>query len=169
MKRLYFMAQDVGSARHVVERLLLERIPEHHIHVIARDDIPLEELPEASVFEKSDLVPALERGVAMGGVAGTLAGLAALAFPAGVVLGGGMVVLASAVAGASVGAFGASLKAVDVSNSRLSEFENEISQGQILVIADVAADQADKTRATVAQQANGVCDKGPETAAHPFP
>lgn len=169
MKRLYFMAKDVGNARHVVERLLLERISESHIHVIARQDIPLEHLPEASVFEKSDLVPALEKGVAMGGVTGALAGLAALAFPAGIVLGGGAIVLASAVAGASVGAFSASLKAVDVPSSRLREFEDEISQGQILVIADVAPDKVNQTRSAVAQHASGACEKGPETTAHPFP
>ncbi|HET9122601.1 MAG TPA: hypothetical protein VFN52_03765 [Acidiferrobacteraceae bacterium] len=169
MKRLYFMAQDVGNARHVVEQLLLARIPEKHIHVIARPDVPLEDLPEASVYEKSDLAPALEKGVAIGGAAGALAGLAALAFPAGVVLGGGAVVLASTVAGASVGAFSASLKAVDVPNSRLREFEEEIRQGEVLVIADVAPDQIDSTRAAIATQHIAVKDKGPEPVKHPFP
>lgn len=90
MRRIYFLVPTVASARAIVDDLLLARIEERHLHVVAKEDTPLQDLPEAGVAQKSDLVPALQRGVAAGGLAGLLAGVLAVTFPpAGLVLGGG--------------------------------------------------------------------------------
>ena len=77
MRRIYFLLPNIEVSRKLVDELLLARIDVNHIHVIAKEGTPMEDLPEASLAQKSDLVPALERGVALGGATGVLAGLAA--------------------------------------------------------------------------------------------
>ena len=105
MRRLYFLIPSVESAHQIVNELLLARIHSEDIHVVAREGIELGDLPEASFTQKSDLVPAMERGVALGGATGVLAGLVAVTFPpAGLVLGGGAM-LGIALMGAGVGAW----------------------------------------------------------------
>src|SRR5260370_22638697 len=106
MRRLYFLLPHTQSAKAIVNELLLERVEWRHIHVLAKHDVPLEHLPEATLTQRSDLLPALARGTAAGGVVGMLAGLVALAFPpAGLTIAGRALVpitLASAGVGASV-------------------------------------------------------------------
>ena len=87
-RRIYFLVPDVKSASAIVDDLLLARIEERHIHIVARQDTPLGELPEAGVAQSTDLIPAIEKGVLAGGVTGLLAGVLAVTFPpAGLVLG----------------------------------------------------------------------------------
>lgn len=51
-------------------------------------------MTEAALAQRSDLIPALARGVAAGDVTGVLAGLVAMAFPpTGLTIAGGLVVL----------------------------------------------------------------------------
>lgn len=169
MSRLYFTAPDVHSAKQVVDELLLNRIDEAHIHVLAKAGIPLEDLPEASFLMKSDFASAVEKGVALGSTAGIIAGLVALAIPGGLILGGGATLLATTVAGASVGAFGASLKAVDVPNTRFKEFEAEVDEGRILIIVDVPSEKVDTTRTAVTVRHSEVRDKGQESSVPTFP
>ena len=141
MRRLYFTLPDVDTAKKVVDELLLKRINSSNIHVVAREGTPLEDLPEANLLQKSDFIPAVERGLAVGGVTGVLAGVAAVTFPpAGLVLGGGAI-LATTLAGAGIGAWVSGMIGVDVPNSQIEKFEGAISAGEILVMADVAKDQ----------------------------
>ncbi|MHB8744516.1 MAG: hypothetical protein ACYC9L_15535 [Sulfuricaulis sp.] len=67
----------------MTERLLVARIPECKIHVIAADDQVLVDhhLPRANLLQETDVVPAVERGVAVGGITGVLAGVVAIALP----------------------------------------------------------------------------------------
>ncbi len=151
MRRIYFTLPDLEVTHKVVDELLLARIEERHIHVIAKDGCPMEDLPEASLLQKSDFVPALERGVALGGATGILAGLVALAFPpAGLALGGGAV-LSIALAGAGVGAWLSSMIGVDVPNSRLKDFEEAIEKGEFLMLVDVPKDRVDEIDEMVKQ------------------
>ena len=62
MRRLYFLVPDIPTARKIVDDLLLARISERHLHVLAKRGTPLEDLPEAGVLQKTNLVHALERG-----------------------------------------------------------------------------------------------------------
>ena len=103
MKRIYFLVPNIKIAKKVVHDLLLARVEERHIHVLARTGTPLENLPEATFLQKSDFIPALEQGLVLGGLTGILAGVVAVALPTGLVLGGGAV-LAISLAGAGVGA-----------------------------------------------------------------
>ncbi|MDH3526833.1 MAG: DUF1269 domain-containing protein, partial [Gammaproteobacteria bacterium] len=83
MRRLYFLIPDVGSAKTIVDELLLARIEERHMHIAAADHHALTEanLPEAGLLQESDFIPAVERGMAIGGATGILAGIAAVAIP----------------------------------------------------------------------------------------
>jgi hypothetical protein len=127
----------------VVADLKNNGIQEKHVYIVARHGVDLEDLPDAGP-EADDFLPAYERGVAFGGVAGLLAGLAALAFPpTGVVVGGGAVLLIS-LFGAGVGGFLSGLAGAGFSSSRLTEFEDAIEQGKILVMADVPAEEVEQ-------------------------
>ena len=114
LRRLYFLLPDVPTARKVVDELLLAHIEWKHIHLLAREGTPLEALPEATLSQKSDVVPALQRGIGAGAATGLLAGLVAMAFPpAGLTIAGG-VVAATTLAGAGFGALMSTMVGVDL-------------------------------------------------------
>jgi hypothetical protein len=145
MRRLYFLVPTVESASQIVDELLLARIDERHIHIAAKDHHALEEanLPEANLLQESDFIPALERGLAVGGATGLLAGIVAVSFPpAGLLLGGGAI-LGMSLAGAGVGAWVSSMIGSDVPNSQLKEFEQAIAGGQLLMMIDVPKAQVE--------------------------
>ena len=137
MRRIYFLVPDLETASKVTDELLLARIDERHIHVIAREGTELGNLPKASLLQTSDVIPAVERGLAVGGVTGILAGVAAVTFPpAGLVLGGGAI-LATALVGSGIGAWLSSMIGVDVLNSQIKQFEEAVGSGEILFLVDV--------------------------------
>ena len=70
MRRIYFLSPDIATTKQIVDDLLLALIEERHIHVVAKRGTELEDLPEANLLQKSDFVPAVERGLAVGGSAG---------------------------------------------------------------------------------------------------
>src|SRR3984893_7380683 len=144
MRRLYFLLPDTQSAKAIVNELLLERVEWRHIHVLAKQDVPLEHLLEATLAQRSDLLPALARGTAAGGVMGMLAGLVAMAFPpAGLTIAGGVVVLLT-LASAGFGAWTATMIGVDVPNTRLKRFEDAIEKGELLMMVDVRKDRVEE-------------------------
>jgi hypothetical protein len=151
MRRLYFMLPDIDTAKTVVDELLLKRIDDHHIHVVAREGVELGDLPEASLLQKSDFIPALERGLALGGITGALAGIAAVTFPpAGLVLGGGAI-LGTSLAGAGMGAWMSGMIGVDVPNTQIDKFEAAISEGEILMMVDIDKARVAEIEALVQQ------------------
>jgi hypothetical protein len=144
MWRLYFLVPNVDSARKINDELLLARVEERHIHVIAREGIPMEDLPEARLTQRSDLIPALERGAAIGGITGIAAGIIAVTFPpAGLVLGGGAI-FATGLAGVGVGALMSSMIGVDVPNSRIEKFQSAVDKGELLMMVDVPKNRIDE-------------------------
>ncbi|MEJ2686416.1 MAG: DUF1269 domain-containing protein [Gammaproteobacteria bacterium] len=169
MRRIYFLVPDVNTAGQVVDELLLNRIEVRHIHVIAREGTPMQNLPEASFVQASDFVPALERGVAAGGATGVVAGVIAVSFPpAGLVLGGGAL-LGIALAGAGMGALLSSMIGAGLPNSRLEHFKQSIEAGKVLMLVDVARqrvrDIEERVR-TLHPEAN---IEGTEPTIPPFP
>ncbi len=169
MRRLYFLVPDLDSAKKIVDELLLARVEERHIHVIAKEGTPLENLPEASFLQKTDFVPALERGLAVGGATGVLAGLVAMTFPpAGLVLGGGAL-LSVALAGAGFGAWLSSMIGASVPNSRLKQFEDAIEQGEILFLVDVPKSRVEEIDEMVKRHHPEAEIEGTEPTIPPFP
>jgi len=143
MRRLYFLVPDIKTARMIVTELLLTHVEERHIHIIAKENTSLEELPEASLLQKSDFIPATEKGVALGGTTGLLAGLVAMSLP-GVVVAGGAIVLLSSLAGAGMGAWLGGMIGLDVKNTRHKQFEDAINQGNVLMLVDIPKAQVEE-------------------------
>jgi len=135
--RLYFLMPDITVTHSLVNELLLSHVEERYIHVIAKDGTPMEELPEASLLQKSDFIPAIEKGVTLGATTGLIAGLVAMAFPpAGLVIGGGAIFAITA-AGAGIGGWLSSMVGVSVPSTELTKFEDGIEAGEFLVLVDV--------------------------------
>ncbi|MFI3155668.1 MAG: DUF1269 domain-containing protein [Methylococcaceae bacterium] len=135
MRRIYFLAPNIAITHKIVEELHAEGIEDRHIHILAKRDTPLEGLPEAGVSIKTDFLPAVERGVALGGTTGLLAGLIGLRF-AGFAIAGGPL-LGIIMAGASIGSLMGGLAGMSSGNSRLKQFEEAIEQGELLVLVDI--------------------------------
>ena len=156
MRRIYFLVPDINSTKRVVNELLLARIEERHIHVIAKSGTPLEELPEANLLQKSDFVPAVQQGLALGVTTGLLAGLVAVALPpASTVIAGG-ILLGTTVVSAGIGAWLSGMIGVNVGNRRIKEFEDAIEAGHFLILADVPADRVDEIEKRIKQHISEV-------------
>ena len=169
MRRLYFLVPDVATASKIVDELLLARVEERHMHLVAKEGTRLEHLPEATFVQRTDFVPALEKGLALGGATGALAGLVAVTFPpAGLVFGGGAV-LAMALAGAGFGAWASSLIGISTPNSRIREFERAIDQGQVLMMVDVRKERVGEIEALVKERHPEAEVEGTEPTVPPFP
>jgi hypothetical protein len=146
MRRLYFLIPTIDSAKTIVDELLLARVEQRHIHIAAADHHAVMEanLPEASLLQESDFVPAVERGLAIGGATGILAGIAAVALPGvGLALGGGAI-LGIGLAGAGMGAWLSSMIGISAPSSRLTEFEDAIKEGSLLMMVDVPKTRVDE-------------------------
>jgi len=168
-RRLYFLLPDVATSRQVVDELLLARIEERHIHVLAKEGTPMEDLPEASLLQKSDFVHGVEQGIAVGGATGALAGIVAVTFPpVGLVLGGGAI-LATALAGVGIGAWVSGMVATDIPNSRLKDFESAVAAGELLMMVDVPKEQVDTVSAMVKSHHPEADIQGTEPTIPAFP
>jgi hypothetical protein len=168
MRRLYFLVPDVATTKKIVDELLLARIDERHIHVLAKRDTPLEDLPEATFLQKTDFVPAMEQGLAVGGATGLLAGLTAVAVPGGLVLGGGAL-LGMSLLGAGLGAWWSSMIGAGIGNRRLKDYEEAIERGEILVMADVPRERVPAVEGRIKQHHPEVQFGGLDPTVPPFP
>ena len=171
MRRLYFLIPTVDSATKIVDELLLARIEQRHIHIAAADHHALLEanLPEAGLLQESDFVPAVERGLAIGGATGILAGIAAVALPGvGLVLGGGAI-LGIGLAGAGLGAWASGMIGVSAPSTRLKEFESAISEGNLLMMVDVPKQQVDEVTELIRKHHPEVVVEGTEPVIPAFP
>ena len=140
-RRLYFILPNVLSAKQVVDDLLLARIEARHIHVLAPRDAQIGDLPEATVFQKTDLVHGGQVGALIGGLLGAVVGALLVTFPPGTMRLQLVTVLIAAVLGAVFGLWVASLAGATVPNSRLRQFRAWIDQGQLLLMVDVPFSQ----------------------------
>jgi len=152
MRRIYFLSPNIEISKKIVDELLLARFEERHIHVIAKGDASMENLPEASHLQKSDLIPALEQGFAVGGLAGMVAGLVAIALPGGLVLAGGAVFAITTFTGAGFGAVMSSMIGSSANNRRIQQFEEALDKGEYLFIIDVPKERLDEVQTLVKNQ-----------------
>lgn len=136
MKRLCFLSPDVETTRRVVAVLRHAGVDESSLMVVARHDIRLDELPAAGI-DRTDAIPGLARGLAAGGVVGSLAGLVTLSFvQLGIAVGGAAIPLFGLL-GAAVSGLGGFLAGASVPSSRLKPFEHAIEhEGRILLMLE---------------------------------
>jgi len=171
VRRLYFLLPNVESAKTIVDELLLARIEERHIHIAAADHHALIDanLPEANLLQESDFIPAVERGVGIGGATGILAGIAAVALPGvGLALGGGAI-LGIGLAGAGLGAWVSGMIGISAPSSRLKEFESAIEKGSLLMMVDVPKNKVDDITNLVKQHHPEAEVEGTEPVIPAFP
>lgn len=137
-RRIYWLLPDLASARRTMDDLLLARIAEPHIHFVAREGVDMSGLHAANVLQTSDVLRAAQLGLVIGGVVGTVAGLAvAVFFP---IVGDSPqwgVAAVLAVLGGLFGAWAASMIGISAPSHRLERFRPAIEQGQILLMVDV--------------------------------
>jgi hypothetical protein len=168
MRRIYFLVPNVETNKKIVDELLLARIEEKHIHIIAKEGVQLEKLPEANLLQKSDFIPAVEQGVAVGGATGLLAGLVAIAFPASAVIAGG-VLLGTTLTGAGLGAWIGGMVGMNVDNRQIKDYESAIEAGELLVLADVPTSRVNEIEASVKKHLPSVEIEGTEPQIPAFP
>lgn len=173
MKRIYFLVPDQDSAQTIVNELRTNGIEEEHISIIAKQGESLPELPEetkATFLEKSDWLPALQRGVGVGGSLGLFAGLTVLALqPAGLLIGGGALLAGTTVAGATFGAWASSLIGISTPNTQLQQFEEAVANGQILMLVDVPKERINEIQAIIKKHHPEVNFQGVEPAVKVIP
>jgi len=136
-RRLYYLLPDVRHARQATNELLLARIDERHIHVLARDNTDLEDLPEATMSEKSDFFHGMGLGLFVGSGTGAVLGLVLLWFPpSGLPVGLGAIPIL-AVFGAVFGIWVSGMIGMSMPNSQLKKFRHALARGKILMMVDV--------------------------------
>ncbi|GAB4364594.1 MAG: DUF1269 domain-containing protein [Methylohalobius sp. ZOD2] len=144
MQRLVLLIPDVNLAGKIVDELLVARVKEDEIHIIAKEGVPLDNLPEAGLAEKTDLIPSIKRGLATGSATGLLAGLAAVLLPTGIVAAGGAVILATTLSGAAMGAWFSSMIGISVPSEEMRKYEKAIEAGELLMLVDIPRSRTDE-------------------------
>lgn len=167
--RLYFLFPDVASAKQTVDDLLLARIEERHMHFMARPDVALDGLHEASILQSSDIIHGAESGLVVGGVAGVVAGLVILMYPPNGTSLELVTVLLTAMFGAGFGVWVSSMVASSIPNSRLQQFEAEIAAGKILLMVDVPGSRVLDIQSLFSKRHPEVISRGQEATIPAFP
>lgn len=144
-RRLYFLLPNIRSTKIVHNDLLLSKIEERHMHVIAKEGIDLEDLPEAGIRQKSDLVHGFQLGLILGGLTGMI--LSSIAIMMDMIVPGIEIwsVISLTLGGSFLGAFAATMIAVNVGNTRLAQFRHDIEAGRILFMVDVPFNKVKET------------------------
>ena len=142
-ERLAILSDDVEDAIAVVDTLRAKNYEDDDIYVITKDDIILEDLPEADPRQYSDLFPAMKRGAGIGGALGLFGGLLMATVPPAGIAVGGAAITAMAAGGAAFGAWTSSLVGISIPNTELEAFHKAIENGKTLILVDVEEDKAD--------------------------
>ena len=169
MRRIYFLVPNIEVSKKIVDELLLARVEERHIHVLAKRDTQMENLPEATYLQKTDFIPALEQGVAVGGLIGILAGLVAVALPGGLVLAGGAILGISTFTGAGFGALMSSMIGSSAGNRRIKQFDEAVDKGGFLFMIDVPKQRVEEIEAMIKKHHPNVECGGTEPSIPVFP
>ena len=136
-RRLYVVCPDLRAAQQTMNDLLLARINESHIHVLAKRDAPMEGLHEANVLQKTDVVHGAELGLIIGGGVGAILGVLLILMPPGAFQLQLVTILITALGGALFGAWASSMAGASLPNTRLLAFAKDIDEGRYLMMIDV--------------------------------
>lgn len=143
-RRLYFLLPQGKSAHVVHTELLLAKIEERHMHVIARQDIDLNGLPEAGLLQRTDVMRGLQLGLILGALTGMI--LSYIAIQIQLIVPGLEVwsVASLTLGGGFIGAFASTMVALNMTNTRLARFQPDIEKGRILFMVDVPFKRIDE-------------------------
>ena len=148
-RRLYFLLPQSKSAHVIHTELLLAKIEERHMHVIANPDIDLSGLPEAGLLQRTDVTRGLQLGLVLGALTGMI--LSYIAIQLQLIVPGLEVwsVTSLTLGGGFIGAFASTMVALNMSNTRLARFQPDIEKGKILFMVDVPFQRIEEITALV--------------------
>jgi len=168
-RRLYFMLPNVASAERTADDLLLARIEDKHMYFMAKPGTHLGKLHEAGYSIRNDLLRGAEAGLISGGLFGLILGIVLYVIqPFGINL-QPVVILALALLFGLFGAWSSSMIGVALPNSQLSQFEEEIEQGKVLLIVDIPRGRIDEVRSLIGRTHPEANARGFEPAFPVFP
>ena len=167
--RMYVTLPDLSSAHKLANDLLLARIEDKRMHFLASRGTDLGDLHEASYLQKTDAVHGAFTGLVIGGIVGVLVGLLLVYFPPGGASVQLVAVLIAAVVGAFLGIWVASMVGLQVPNSRLKGFENDMQEGKILLMLDVPSGRYQEVHDVIARTHPEAMDRGQEPTVPAFP
>jgi hypothetical protein len=147
-RRLYFVLPDKKLAQDIERELLLRLIDADQIGFMAQSEGDLGDLLRPGAMQWSDLRHGIKVGLLAGGLTGTVIGLLLFLY-AGVQTGLGIILL-MAVGGAVFGVWMQSMT-VSVPNRRLQTLQQNIRDGQILLMIDVTQEQVEAVTQLVAR------------------
>ena len=168
-RRLYFLLPNLASARTVHNELLLAKVEERNMHVVAREGSDMGDLPEASITQKSDIVHGAQLGFIVGGFTGVGLGILASAMN---LLAPGLEVwsLSSiAIGGAFLGSLTSSMVAVSIPSTRLKPFRSAIDQGKYLFMVDIPVQRVEELSHALKQHHPEVDMRNTEPTIPAFP
>ena len=167
--RMYVTLPVLASAKQLANDLLLARIEDRHMHFLARRGTDLGELHEASYLQKTDAIHGAFTGLVIGGIVGVAVGLLLVYFPPGGVSVQLVAVLIAALVGAFLGIWIAGMMGLQVPNTQLKGFEQELQDGKILLMLDVPASRYEEVRQVIARTHPEAADRGNEPMVPAFP
>ncbi len=167
-RRLYYLLPDHTAARNIVNELLLARVPFNQMHIVAKDNADMSDLPAAGMLQTSDIVRAMELGLVVGGITGIFAGIAFSFIPSVTLFSSGGLILISAIAGAIIGSWAAGMIGINVPSTRLKSFTSKIENGEMLMMVDVSKDQINEVNELVTSHID-VSAAGTEPSIPAFP
>jgi hypothetical protein len=107
-----------------------------------------EDMPEANLLHKTDIVNGAERGMAAGAACGVLLGLVIVwYFDIDKASMRATAVVVAALVGLLFGGWAASLAAAALPNTRLKAFQEDLDSGRVLLIVDVPARRVEEIEA----------------------
>lgn len=168
-RRLYFLLPDIQSARSMLDEMLLACIHVERIHFLAKRGTLPDDLPEASVLQKTDLVHGAQLGVVIGAAAGLIGGLLVVFFPPQGIAVQWVAVLIGGIGGALLGSWISSMAASAVPNTKLNAFHPEIEKGRVLMMVDVPMRRVGEISQLVAARHPEAAARGWEPTIPAFP
>ncbi len=168
-RRMYILIPTLKETKSTFRDMLLARVPDHNIHILAKRGTQLGDLPEATMFQKTDVFHGAELGLAVGGILGVLVGVYFLNFPPdGLPIGMG-IILALGLFGAVFGTWVAALIGVGAPNSQLVRFEKSIEDGQFLMMIDIPKNKVEAVSEIIEKRHPEALNKGVEPTMPAFP
>jgi len=165
--RLYYLLPDIESARHTLDDLLLSRIEVRHVRFMTRSAPLPPDLPEANVFQKTDLIHGAESGMVVGAFLGMAIGVVIVMYLD--LTSRAEIVIVTTLFGILFGGWAASLVAAALPNSRLQSFYPELDAGKILMIVDVPAQRVAQIEKVLAARHPEMRFSGEEPTIPVFP
>ena len=170
-RRLYFVLPDFESAHTVMNDLLLAHVEDRRMHFLGKYGDDLQDLPQASIFQKSDIVHGMFIGAVTGAFLGLLVAGGLIAFPdlLGLQL-GTKALLIGALVGALFGTWvSGTLVGASTPNIRLRRFERVFEEHHFLLMLDVPYDRVEETRSLIKSRHPEAEDHGFEPKVPVFP